>query len=1756
MPGFLASLSFLYLFTALLMGVYGLYYYRNFIRNGYQPRLFPWLFLLLFGVCLSMLWMKFQPLKHSATYSNLDHHFLKHTGYRVNQMVVLGRTDSTNRGRNNYNEFRISKSKGQYQVLSAYSEEPLYNTANGVHQLLSASWPATGHTLSFQTDAGRVSLYVRSADHFELRVNGQTAGSRDKKVKRAIQAQVLFQDDTLFASSGYMADERLTLPLQHIYLLRQSFSGKDSGQLHFYVSSRIFHTVEELSYDQQPLQAASTAFSAGIPAGSHLGWGAGYPERNRNQYRLQDLGADSFRLSSLYPLAYPLTEEKTSTWGEKREGQSILKFLVADAAQISRMPAVLEEGFLFAAFPGDSTFSFSPLILSCIKERAGQPVQLAAYEAGTGRSLPIRDQRLLVPARQAGLTWEFALEDSFNWQLGNRVLTATQWQWLITGSLFFYFLLVFGSAFIKAPNRVSWVWQVLSAVSLVLLTTRFLLYWRYKSFPPFEGLDSAAIQQLNSPWNFGVILLTTLLLGGVFGFDLIRLLYQKTRGWLDRKYRYRQVEVDPYPHFPAHPELWPGVRRAGVRTGFWSAWVLVLGTGAGFAFIRHFDPSVCRHLAIGLVLLYFLFTYTATRFSPLVTAAEESWWQLNSSRKLEMLIANPARLLISVSLLALFAFMDIGFALIFINYLLFNETFLLLNHSIAGLSAGSRGNAVFFGILAALFGTLFSLNLLFGPYIFRFILSLPSWIYVLGYALLALLVSYATGRLLRLSGTRKRWLQLMLALSLFGGLTLFVPKERIMEKAAMTRYRIDVLTMPAAEAIEKAYQEGDQYEPVIRAAQNQWFINSFTDADNNPGVNDPAFRLLPHAPQNRGARYNAQATDLVTSRFMMAEHGNWSVLFYMLLLLLPLGLLASFYRLYPDFTSRINPGYAAVTTGFSLLNYLLVTALLVVLAATGRYIFFGQDLPFASILSKQSILFPSGLIIAVVIFFRKIPLQQYPNRLKMLPGIFLFTGLLILLFLVKPVFNREKDFGVKDLAATMDAYIREKIQPLLDEIDTAAATRRLPLARKDRLFTTRLQLLSGQGAFRDAPAVLQAQLQRFGNSGFSAHLDANRLLYIDLNTGKPVLSANDHFFHVEAPPHVQQSWCGGVWGDSNVYNISLYQTANGTSFYARLDYPDSKTRVVAAQGLIFVYRPSADPARPGQIALVNGSEHAFRVEMGRSSILLPKTDTLVLSQHTRYQLFMDEGQSPWLLAIEPDAFMKNYAVNGSRFYHYPLAAGFIWARNFAEGIAGGYAGKDKRHEQVYLSMAPSLTDTLNRRIREMMDTDTAFRADAEYGICIADGTGRIWAMPDHIKGFQRPDPNQKSAFSQALRGNNGFISQSYLRKLTGNLNLLRMNPGPGSTLKPIVFSAIASQLPLDWDAFASEGFDRQQSFFGGEKVAPYDFEKNNGRISSVKDYIRYSDNYYHSNLLLLGSYNRQELQAGLLGHFTREKPTADVHWPWFIYQGQSYWLNGFENWPGYQAGKASFGSDSSFVSLGLNRNFNIYTTRTGRGYEPFRSRYDSLVMGKAAAASGFILPELALFDQKAGGMHPDKPNELFMSAFRGHVKGSSQVMIPPLKMLDAFGKLVSQDRNYFLTLNPEGNAPQFASFEVDSAVGYARYLGLLRESLFPGMREALYSGTAARLGNLLKNQSPYFYYAKTGTTGDDEQEVKSKLFTIIISEKDISSRDFNFRDNRFVVVYFTSQKGPARQQEAFQAAVIRMLENTAMFRKYMRPRAQ
>src|SRR4030095_14934010 len=77
-------------------------------------------------------------------------------------------------------------------------------------------------------------------------------------------------------------------------------------------------------------------------------------------------------------------------------------------------------------------------------------------------------------------------------------------------------------------------------------------------------------------------------------------------------------------------------------------------------------------------------------------------------------------------------------------------------------------------------------------------------------------------------------------------------------------------------------------------------------------------------------------------------------------------------------------------------------------------------------------------------------------------------------------------------------------------------------------------------------------MMQYSRSGFSQHIDALRMLYLDLASGLWQLPVNPNYFRVEPPPHLQQSWKGNVYSDTSVYNIALWDGESGDVVRKRL----------------------------------------------------------------------------------------------------------------------------------------------------------------------------------------------------------------------------------------------------------------------------------------------------------------------------------------------------------------------------------------------------------------------------------------------------------------------------------------------------------------------------------------------------------------------------------------------------------------------------
>ncbi len=614
---FLTSLSFLYALTIVVLLVYGFFYYRDFIKSGYHRRGFPYIFLIISAACFSFLYFNIKAPLGLRTFSNLEHHFIRHDGFQVAGNIVLGRTDTVNNESNSYSRFVMGKENEQVVVTSAYSEEPFYASTKGAYKLLSASYPASGHIISFRCDSNQLTIRSDNGSGLDLIINGENKFTVSKILRKGSSAWNYFKDQVDFINSPWYTNDRVFACLRNIWLLRDQVSLKDrasnpGGELKYFLSGRIFQYTSSISYDEKRIQKKDLFFKSNLNDRSSIAWGLGFLDNNRNQFQVRNMSNDSFALLNRYPVSYPLSEENRYNWNK----HVVNKFLVADSKDMLRMPAVFKEGFLFSTFNGDSSIGFSPVLLAYQKAGGDEPLKLKARFMNPSRkAIQLANQKLILPAKTSDIGWIFSIQNTFNWDFGSRQLSARTWQWMIFGTLLLFVVLIFFHAWSKPAFKLSWVWQFLSCISLVLLTTRFFLYWRYKSFPPYEGMDLPSQQQLLSFWNFGIIVFATILLAVIFGSGLLKSVYQRGQRLIayifNRRYNPPAIKNE-FSESGAASLLRQRIlilKRIPAKILFFASWLFILLSAGAAAAINQFDPATCRHLAIGLIMIFSLCFY-------------------------------------------------------------------------------------------------------------------------------------------------------------------------------------------------------------------------------------------------------------------------------------------------------------------------------------------------------------------------------------------------------------------------------------------------------------------------------------------------------------------------------------------------------------------------------------------------------------------------------------------------------------------------------------------------------------------------------------------------------------------------------------------------------------------------------------------------------------------------------------------------------------------------------------------------------------------------------------------------------------------------------------------------------------------------------------------------------------------------------------------------------------------------------------------
>ncbi|MBL7756706.1 MAG: hypothetical protein JNL59_04910, partial [Chitinophagaceae bacterium] len=135
------------------------------------------------------------------TYSNLDHHFIRHKGYAITGSFSLGYADTASDPGAAFNNFTFSRKGSQARIQSAYSEDPLYVQREGRFQLLSVTYPAAGHTINISKGATRISVSVMDEKELELKTGTDSRFRIPFLLKRGSSVWNIVRENESFINS-------------------------------------------------------------------------------------------------------------------------------------------------------------------------------------------------------------------------------------------------------------------------------------------------------------------------------------------------------------------------------------------------------------------------------------------------------------------------------------------------------------------------------------------------------------------------------------------------------------------------------------------------------------------------------------------------------------------------------------------------------------------------------------------------------------------------------------------------------------------------------------------------------------------------------------------------------------------------------------------------------------------------------------------------------------------------------------------------------------------------------------------------------------------------------------------------------------------------------------------------------------------------------------------------------------------------------------------------------------------------------------------------------------------------------------------------------------------------------------------------------------------------------------------------------------------------------------------------------------------
>lgn len=681
----------------------------------------------------------------------------------------------------------------------------------------------------------------------------------------------------------------------------------------------------------------------------------------------------------------------------------------------------------------------------------------------------------------------------------------------------------------------------------------------------------------------------------------------------------------------------------------------------------------------------------------------------------------------------------------------------------------------------------------------------------------------------------------------------------------------------------------------LQASHNHWIIEQYNRRANDVNPMSSKRDFLELQPQSKlGAMWNAQLTDIVLLRYVITEHGKWLPIIFIFLFLSML------------YYGISTPTYFRFSKSLLIQIPLLIfmQALLVWLANTQRFIFFGQDFPFISITSKVMLVYIFVLmtIWVSIAIFESVKHKDndesssglstfYEHHAKVVTCLF---GFVIFVYHIISSYqyklNESKDSKYEqmgELFRTSQPYINV-LDSLFTEYQVVMGVPELKnnmhyeIVDFDKKYASviqsefgRIDSLIDKNDSDDASKYhfIKRIWSNYVNSG-SYNNSYDRIIRVHKPDTLLHISLRKDYYDMILPHKYNETWTGSIIEEhkSQIANDTIITTNHFTYYQLPTQwFKDGET-------YHFLKRTSDSDV---EVFSLSSNRTVLLDRNGiRQVVALYDNDDHVQVDNERVEYLPLESANYWA---------RNILVNGRHTLLYPSGEDLFWISHFARLVKLVEEEKsDELEKNVPITLDRKLTSSLYNRLKNSVVNNTS-RNHRDYSIAqrsviVVDGNGHVKTMVDYKNGYEL-NPNDYKKIGDLeeelymnVAGDKSVKERNYFE----NRNFSPLRGGPGSSQKPLVWTAVASAIDYDWKNLALVGIpagkikteDRGSigkshyiiEKFNGEKVARFRSLGSDERVISnasslsrcsaydidLKHYLAYSSNYYSALMVYLG----------------------------------------------------------------------------------------------------------------------------------------------------------------------------------------------------------------------------------------------------------------------------------------------------------------